>query len=57
MGTKWARWNRSRSALRESISTGFLTVKTEDQVAVAFSFEAVVQDEARLADYFGLSIV
>lgn len=45
-----------RSALSESISTGFLTVKTEDQVAVAFSFEAVVQDEARLADYFGYQL-
>lgn len=45
-----------KSALRDSISTGFLTVKTEDQVAVAFPFAAAVEDEVRLAEYFGYQL-
>lgn len=41
-----------RFALQESVKTGFLTVKTADQIAVAFNFKQVAEDELRLSEYF-----
>jgi hypothetical protein len=41
-----------RSALQESVKTGFLVVKTIDQIVVAFDFKQVIADELRLSEYF-----
>ncbi len=41
-----------RKALMASAKTGFLTVKTSEQIMAAFPIDAVLADEQRLADSF-----
>ncbi len=42
-----------RDALRLSVATGFLTVKTTERIRAAFPFKQVIDDEKRLSEYFG----
>lgn len=42
-----------RVALKDSASTGFLTVKTQDQIVVAFPLKQIIDDEVRMSEYFG----
>ena len=41
-----------RKALMTSAKTGFLTIKTIEQIMAAFAIDAVLADEQRLADSF-----
>jgi serine protease Do len=45
-----------RSALKKSRETGFIQLKTSNQIAVAFDFTQVAQEELRLSEYFGYHI-
>ena len=42
-----------RAALRKSLETGLLTLKTNDQVMAAFILKQILVDEQHLAAYFG----
>lgn len=45
-----------RLALRQSLSTGFLMVKTEDNITVSFNLVEVIAEESRLSEYFGYQL-
>ncbi|HML19948.1 MAG TPA: hypothetical protein PKD74_05215, partial [Candidatus Dependentiae bacterium] len=55
-GEKITTLNSLRSALKKSRKTGFIELKTSDQIAVAFDFAQVAQEELRLSEYFGYTM-
>ena len=55
-GEKITTLDSLRAALKKSRKTGFIVLKTSDQVTVAFDFAQVVQEELRLSEYFGYTV-
>jgi S1-C subfamily serine protease len=55
-GEKITTLDSLRAALKKSRKTGFIVLKTSDQVTVAFDFAQVVQEELRLSEYFGYTM-